>query len=108
MKLQELKDIMYASWIGQGYGYKKDIPVGEWDNVEDDEVIYIPESAYMGGTCSGVLSIEGVWAKADFVDLSGDKAEYLFRCCDWQTPSALWDEMEMEDDEDDEMEDGAV
>ena len=107
MKLQEFKDIMYASWIGQGYGYKKDIPVGEWDNVEDDEVIYAPEQAYgvNGGT---TVDVGLVWTKAYFVALAGDKAEYLFRCCDWQTPSALWNEMEMEDDEDDEMEDGSV
>lgn len=34
---------MPKEWIGQGYGYKAGI---EWDQVNEKDIIYIPEFAY--------------------------------------------------------------
>ena len=41
--------ILEPFWIGQGYGYKNMSPLlrtESWNGVPDDEIIYIPESAY--------------------------------------------------------------
>lgn len=60
--------------------------------VPDDEIIYIPESAYD----NGFLDPLGVYTKRDFIELAGNRARELFDYCDWQSPEAAWNEIESE------------
>lgn len=77
-------------WIGQGWGYKNP------DYKTEDEIIYIPESAYENEHAKYGYSFK------DFLDIcDGDRerAEYLFEWVDWQHPDTayediIWDEEE--------------
>ena len=100
MTLQEFKrvqclPVLEPFWIGQGYGYKNMSPLlrtESWSGIPDDEIIYIPESAYD----NGFLDPFGVYTKRDFIELAGSRARELFDYCDWQSPEAAWNEIEGE------------
>lgn len=78
MTMQEYKRVQCPAilepfWIGQGYGYKNMSPLlrtESWSGVPDDEIIYIPESAYD----NGFLDPLGVYTKRDFIELAGNRA----------------------------------
>ena len=100
MTMQEYKRVQCPAslepfWIGQAYGYKNMSPLlrtESWSGVPDDEIIYIPESAYD----NGFLDPLGVYTKRDFIELAGNRARELFDYCDWQSPEAAWNEIESE------------
>jgi hypothetical protein len=91
---------MPYEWIGQGFGYKTD---KNWDDIPDDEIIYIPEYAYEN---INNADEDDVYTKADFRRLAREYewehehtdeeieriAEELFESCDWQHPESLIDE----------------
>lgn len=116
MTIQEFKKYndcseMPCHDIGQGMGYKEDI--NKWDEVNDGDIIYIPESAYEDGRVlrQNAFSKEDVVLMVtDYVDRVGmerfiektykenkaDICEFLakdlFCALDWQYPSSLIDE----------------
>ena len=100
MTMQEYKRVQCPSilepfWIGQGYGYKNMSPLlrtGSWSGGPNDEIIYIPESAYD----DGFLDPYKVYTKRDFIELAGNRAREPFDYCDWQSPEAAWNEIESE------------
>lgn len=77
-------------WIGQGYGYKN-------ENYEtEDEIIYIPEYAYVDGHAQYGYSFK------DFLDICEGyrkRAEFLFQLVDWQHPESAYDEIDFDGDE---------
>ena len=104
---------MPCEWIGQGYGYKL---MENWDDINDDDIIYIPEYAYEKGTEDGKVTISrgDAYSKNDFKKVIrelDDKycdigrcaevdrmAAELFDMVDWQYPESLAYEMyEVED-----------
>ena len=92
---------MPCEWIGQGYGYKSE---KEWNCIDLDEIIYIPEYGYNDITQS-TADRENVYSKRDFIQLirnCDDKfldigrqgqvkrmAAELFEAVDWQFPESL-------------------
>lgn len=90
-----LEDIIPSEWIGQGYGYKPDI---DWNTVDLDEIIYIPECAYGDNEYDDPTS---VYTKQDFLDICGNDndAEELHSMVDWQCPETLYDELDWDDEE---------
>lgn len=89
-------DSMPQMWIGQGYGYKE---MGKaWDDLDDDEIIYIPEFGY---NKNHTVPRENAYTKSDFIRLTKENvsdgdieqlAEELFGMVDWQYPESLIDE----------------
>ena len=93
---------MPSEWIGQGYGYKDTSK--EWNNINDDDIIYIPECAYVGGT----VDRDDAYSKQDFKRIIrslnnkyNDVARHntvdrmameLFEAVDWQFPESLLNE----------------
>lgn len=77
----------------QGFCYKKED--FDWDKGDIDTVIYIPELAFENIP----LEIDDIYTKGDFINLANEKAERLFNEVDWQSPSTLYDEWEMYEDE---------
>lgn len=104
---------MPCEWIGQGYGYKvTDI---DWNDLNDDDIIYIPEYAYKkedDGTT--LVSKEDAYSKNDFIRLIREldekyldvgrcvqvnkMAAELFEAVDWQFPESLLYEGFFEED----------
>ena len=92
-------------WIGQGYGYKDCSK--DWDDIDDDEIIYIPESGYI----EREVVRTDAYSKRDFIDLIEMKypraneelknriAEMLFQAVDWQFPETALDEEWLLDDD---------
>lgn len=95
---------MPYEWIGQGYGYK--VTDVTWDDLNDDDIIYIPEYAYEkedDGTT--LVSRENTYSKSDFIRLIRELDEKyldigrcvqvkrmaveLFEAVDWQFPESL-------------------
>ena len=78
MTMQEYKRVQCPSilepfWIGQEYGYKNMsslLRTGSWSGGPNDEIIYIPESAYD----DGFLDPYKVYTKRDFIELAGNRA----------------------------------
>lgn len=91
-----LEKVIPSEWIGQGYGYKPDI---DWDTVDLDEIIYIPECAYMDNDCK-CDPISSVYTKQDFLDICGNDndAEILYSIVDWQCPETLCDELDWDEE----------
>lgn len=98
---------MPCEWIGQGYGYK--VTDTTWNDLNDDDIIYIPEYAYDKEDDGTILvSREDAYSKRDFLQLirnCDDKfldigrqgqvnrmAEELFDVVDWQYPESLLQE----------------
>lgn len=98
---------MPCEWIGQGYGYK--VTDTTWDDLNDDDIIYIPEYAYEkedDGTT--LVSKEDTYSKNDFIRLIRELDEKyldvgrcaqvkrmtaeLFEAVDWQYPESLLNE----------------
>lgn len=77
-----------AEWIGQGFGYKLS---KNWEDMQMDEVIYVPEYGYEGVP----LSVENMYTKKDFIDITGNdtSAQILFDLVDWQSPETLHNEL---------------
>lgn len=100
--------------IGQGYGYK---PYKDWNKIQLDEVIYIPEVGYMkedenGNSILGedVVSTEVIYTKQDFIDIVKDKvkpsrvnaeASALYEMVDWQCPEVLAEELNYDEEYED-------
>lgn len=100
---------MPCEWIGQGYGYKSE---KEWDYIDLDEIIYIPEHGYNDITQS-TADRENVYSKRDFIQLIRElddryldigrqvevkrMAAELFEAVDWQFPESLLNEGFFED-----------
>lgn len=92
---------MPSEWIGQGYGYKE--TGKEWNDIEDDEIIYIPEYGYDNNDTYDGYTVErkNAYTKNDFKrlikenNINGDtdlQAMILFDEVDWQFPESLIDE----------------
>ena len=97
---------MPQNWIGQGYGYK--LTEKEWNDLDDDEIIYIPEYAYDTGEETLFVDRENAYTKRDLIQLirnCDDKfldigrqgqvnrmAKELFEAVDWQYPESLLQE----------------
>lgn len=98
---------MPCDWIGQGYGYK--VTETAWDDLNNDDIIYIPEYAYEkedDGTV--IVSRENAYSKRDFIRLIRElddryldiarqaevkrMAAELFAAVDWQFPESLLNE----------------
>lgn len=91
MSSEEKEKEIPIKWIGQGYGYKSS---RNWEDMEMDEMIYIPEYMIENGTPINAYS------KKEFVKIcKGDEAyaKYLFEYCDWQSPWVAYDEIEAND-----------
>lgn len=98
-RLNGTKDMPYE-WIGQGFGYKTD---KDWDDIPDDEIIYIPEYGYSGYKDMNTVDEYNAYTKADFRKLAReygwehnhtdkeieDIARDLFESCNWQFPESL-------------------
>ena len=97
--------------IGQGMGYKEDI--SKWDEVNNGDIIYIPESAYEDGRVLrqnafskedlvlmvkdyidrvGIEQFKEKTHKEEKADLYEFLAKDLFCALDWQYPSSMIDE----------------
>lgn len=89
---ENILSMFKAEWIGQGYGYKSE---KNWNEMQLDEVIYIPEYGYREGTDIP----EDLYTKQDFLNIVGGnegRAQNLFSDVDWQSPETLaneWDWM---------------
>ena len=100
---------MPREWIGQGYGYK-DISK-EWEDMNPDDIIYIPEYAYEDEEDGTIfVSRENAYSKNDFKRIIqrldyewrdigrcvevNRMAKELFESVDWQFPESLANEME--------------
>lgn len=82
-----IEDVIPSEWIGQGSGFK----TYDWENVDLDEIVYIPECAYT----SESTDMELVYSKKDFIDIcNGDEqlAITIHDAVDWQCPETLYDE----------------
>lgn len=94
LKNDYIPEEFYPVYIGQGYGYKKDI---DWEQVSPEEVIYIPEYGYRNGT----ICEDSIYTKKDFIDITGGDnklAQELFEDVDWQHPETLYDEWEVDNE----------
>lgn len=96
---------MPCTWIGQGYGYKSE---KEWDYIDLDEIIYIPEYGYEREEGKRFVERADAYTKRDFIQLirnCDDKfldigrqgqvdrmARELFEAIDWQYPESLLQE----------------
>jgi hypothetical protein len=101
------KDLIYLQTymgfenIGQGYGYKS---VEAWDSDNSDIIVYIPEYCFDPSFSHGIkniqLDIDSCYTKQDFIDITGDlkKAEDLFESVDWQHPTTLWYEWNIDEE----------
>lgn len=102
---------MPCEWIGQGYGYKTDTA---WDDLNDDDIIYIPEYGYDKKDDGTVfVSRNDAYSKRDFIQLIRElddryldigrqvevkrMAAELFEAVDWQYPESLLNEEFFED-----------
>ena len=97
---------MPQNWIGQGYGYK--LTEKEWNDLDDDEIIYIPEYGYEREEGKRFVERADAYTKRDFIQLirnCDDKfldigrqgqvdrmAKELFEAVDWQYPESLLQE----------------
>lgn len=102
---------MPYEWIGQGYGYK--LIDKKWDDMPDDEIIYIPEYAYEN---MDTVDEVNAYTKTEFRRLTREYewenehtdeeieriAEELFESCDWQFPESLINEGWFDDYEEEE------
>ena len=86
---------MPKDWIGQGYGYKAGI---EWDQVNENDIIYIPDLAYEDCTVKRGCA----FSKRDFINMVADLlpentstkdidevAYKVFETVDWQFPTSV-------------------
>ena len=95
---------MPREWIGQGYGYK--VTDTAWNDLNDDDIIYIPEYGYDKEDDGTVfVSREDAYSKNDFIQLIREldekyrdigrcvqvkrMAAELFETVDWQFPESL-------------------
>lgn len=98
---------MPCDWIGQGYGYK--VTDTAWDDLNDEDIIYIPEYGYdKEGDGTILVSRENAYSKNDFIRLIHEldekyldigrctqvkrMATELFEAVDWQFPESLLNE----------------
>ena len=103
---------MPCEWIGQGYGYK--VTDTAWDDLNDDDIIYIPEYGYDKKDDGTVfVSRNDAYSKNDFIQLIMElddryrdigrcvqvkrMAAELFEAVDWQYPESLLNEEFFED-----------
>lgn len=101
---------MPYSWIGQGYGYKEEEK--DWNDIQNDEIIYIPEYSYVTDG-SNIISVEDSYTKGDLIelvkkyfdfdDMSDQEIDWLasvlYENLDWQYPESLIDEGFFDDEE---------
>jgi hypothetical protein len=91
--------------IGQGYGYKLD---KEWDDIDEQEIIYIPEYGYEETDFNETIYVErsSAFSKEDFIELVRNYgindhieeiARRLFNWCDWQFPTTVIEEGYIDD-----------
>jgi hypothetical protein len=102
---------MPCEWIGQGYGYITD---NAWNELNDDDIIYIPEYGYDKKDDGTVfVSRNDAYSKSDFIQLIMElddryrdigrcvqvkrMAAELFEAVDWQYPESLLNEEFFED-----------
>lgn len=97
MKEKSIKKSPYIkfTWIGQGWGYKEGCKL--WCEIEDDDVIYVPEYG-VEKDIDGNEYAETWYTKKDFIELCSVEgcpieAETLFDMVDWQFPETLLDEI---------------
>lgn len=104
-------------WIGQGWGYKEKDKI--WNEIMDDEIIYIPEYGYNDYNeewetalplSEGIVDRGSAYSKEDFKQLIRELNKFpeekvdgyaceLWKAVDWQFPATLieegwFDEME--------------
>ena len=78
-------------WIGQGMGYKKDVVITDKD-LDENEVIYIPEYGY-DDKCKPLTDC--IYSKKDLLEIcKGDEdlTEFMWETLDWQSPETLYEE----------------
>lgn len=93
-RFDEIEELPFED-IGQGYGFKS---IEAFEEGED-YICYIPEYCYNEETME--LDPDCCYTKADFMELVGgneEKAWNLFKSVDWQHPSSLYNEMDMEEE----------
>lgn len=91
LSLQTMYNVPYEQmYKGEGYGYKSSL---DWDEMDNDEIIYIPTDAYMiapsGLPRTHIDKIEDAFTKQSFIDLcDGDeqKAKQIFELADGAYP----------------------
>lgn len=91
MSPEKRKKEIPIRWIGQGYGYKSP---RNWEEMDMDELIYIPECAIEDDIPINAYS------KKEFIAIcNGDEgyAKYLFEYCDWQSPYTAYEEIKTND-----------
>lgn len=96
-----IEDLLPIHWIGQGYGYKSPIV---FEDVEmADHICYISEYCYGDALADDYVFDEmDFWTRNDFVDLcEGDevKAAMVFGMCSWESPGAILDQWDKDDEE---------
>ena len=96
-----IEDLLPSHWIGQGYGYKSPIV---FEDVEmADHICYISEYCYGDALADDYVFDEmDFWTRNDFVDLcEGDevKAAMVFGMCSWESPGAILDQWDKDDEE---------
>lgn len=116
-KYNETKSMPYE-WIGQGYGYKYEEK--KWEDIDNDEIIYIPEYGYNQNNDFGYEQSEkestvnrsNAYSKRDLKEVVKEKypkvkgelldrlACILFEAIDWQFPTTAVDEEWLLSDED--------
>ncbi len=108
-KYNETETMPYE-WIGQGYGYK--YTEKDWEDIDNDEIIYIPEYGYEDEVDGFVVNRENAYNKRDLREVVKNKypkvkgelldrlACLLFDAIDWQFPETAIEEEWLYNEED--------
>lgn len=103
---------MPCEWIGQGYGYK-DMET-DWEDMNEEDIIYIPEYGYEEFLGVNYVERSSAYSKGDFIQLVvdyckgndistadqkmiDDIARDVFNWVDWQFPTTVIDEGYLDD-----------
>lgn len=100
MLLNQQHDVPRFNLGGYGYGYKSNL---RWEDIDDDEIVYIPEDAYhfdeeWGLPNRYLNNLEDAFSKADLIQLcNGDSeiAKQVFLKADYQYPSEVLEQIQL-------------
>jgi len=99
MTFRQIQDEMGFENIGQGWGYKsyEAWMLGQYKNMSDKYICYIPEYCYSDDTQKKQIDVDSCYTRRDFEYLCyGTRCnpEYLFESVDWQHPLSLLNELD--------------